>query len=97
MRVNKVFLVICFVIFFLLLAWPAVILTSYMFISGPLKVIFILTFLAIEIALGAFLITWLITNRKNIKKWKFIFMLGIVGVCYIGYISSLIIVYIVPR
>lgn len=94
MKVNKIILSLCFVLFFVLLVWPIYVLLPYMLFSGIAKTIFIFAAISLEIIDGAFLLIWTLSNRKMLTKKQFYFSIIPIGFFFLAYLSSLFYVYV---
>lgn len=85
---------IIYILFFLLLAWPLYIFLSYMMLGADVRSIVVSLIIGLEIILGAGAVFFTIRRRKERSKGKFIALLSVVSVAYLGYLISLATVYL---
>ena len=97
MKVNKIVLVVLFVLYGLLLLWPVWMMLAFVLFSGAVKVGFILFSMVAEIVLGGFLLFFFFKNSKDMKKLPFWIGIVLIGLSYLGYIGSLLYVYVLQK
>jgi len=97
MKVNKIVLVVLFVLYGLLLLWPVWMMLAFVLFSGAVKVGFILFSMVSEIVLGGFLLFFFFKNSKDMKKLPFWIGIVLIGLSYLGYIGSLLYVYVLQK
>ncbi len=94
---NKVLIRIAYVLFFVLLLWPAYTMLSYMFLSSEVRMITSILAIVLEVLLGAFCLWWTWKTKESRKRGGFIALMSIIGFFYAIYLISILYIFVLQR